>query len=238
MENKDMHQYYWALRHKLDCSLLWDSLQDKTDYGAAEKGYQSIAIYTAGNLAMYLDCDDTLTEILFICLGSFFPTGGEAGLECVINYMKEKGLYTSMSDLAINFIEYRLETDGHIIEPEFDALLHELFSDNAITMEVKIARLCQDMIKKIKIIENNSDKNRYDLFKQIPKEIEKETKENHMLTNSPTLEKLYNNLVTINKPSLTLKQYQECISLLDEFSDNGNNIEGIYEYMSFGFDIG
>ncbi|MCD7951314.1 MAG: hypothetical protein LUG12_13860, partial [Erysipelotrichaceae bacterium] len=179
--------------------------------------------------------NDDLAEILTMCLGSFFPPYGEVGLECVIDYMKEKGLYTSTSDLAINYIEETLEKDGNVIAPEFDVVLHELFSDNVITTEVKIAQLCHDMIKKIKIIEYNSDKNRHDLLEQIPDEIQKATKENHALTNSLTLEKLYNNLTTINKPSLTLEQYQKCISGLDEESDHGNNIEGIYEYISYGY---
>ncbi len=149
--------------------------------------------------------------------------------------MKEKGLYTSTSDIAINYIEEALEKNGNVIAPEFDVLLHELFSDNVGTIEIQIARLCQDMIKKIKIIENNSDKNRHDLLQHISNEIEKATKENHVLTNSPTLEEFYNNLPVINKLSLTSEQYNRCISILDEFSDSGNNIEGIYEYISYGY---
>ncbi|MCD7892642.1 MAG: hypothetical protein LUG60_02980 [Erysipelotrichaceae bacterium] len=235
MDAKNPFGYYFELRRRLEYNLLWDSLKYKTEYGAAERGYQYIAVYTAGNLALYLGCDDDLAEILTMCLASFFPSYGEAGLECVIDYMKEKGLYTSSSDLAINYIEDRLEIEGVVIASEFDELLHELFSDNVGTMEIQIARLCHDMIKKIKIIENNSDKNRHDLLDQIPDEIQKGTKENHTLTNSPTLEQLYNNLTTINKPSLTVEQYHRCISILDEFSDNGKNIEGIYEYMSYGF---
>ncbi len=235
MDDENAFGYYFELRRRLECNILWDSLKYKTEYGAAERGYQYIAVYTAGNLALYLHCDDDLAEILTMCLASFFPSYGEAGLECVIDYMKEKGLYTTTSDLAINYIEELLEREGVVIEPEFDALLHELFSDNAGTMEIQIARLCHDMIKKMKIVENNSDQNRHDLLDQIPNEIQKATKGNHVLTNSPTLEELYNNLTTINKPSLTAEQYNRCISILDEFSDSGNNIEGIYEYMSYGF---
>ncbi len=232
---KDIHKYYINLRHSLDYCEFWHTLQYKTEYGPSERGYQYIAMYTAGTLALYLDCDDDLAEILTMCLGSVFPPYGEAGLVCVIDYMKEKGLYISTSDLAINYIEETLKKDGNIITPEFDALLHELFSDNVETMEVQIARLCHDMIKKIKIIENNSNKNRHDLLDQIPNEIEKATKENHVLTNSSILEELYNNLSVINKLSLTAQQYQRCISSLDELSDNGYNLEGIYEYISYGY---
>ncbi|MCD8027237.1 MAG: hypothetical protein LUF02_00920 [Erysipelotrichaceae bacterium] len=235
MDAENTFGYYFELRRRLEYNILWDSLKYKTEYGAAERGYQYIAVYTAGNLALYLDCDDDLAEILTMCLASFFPSYGEAGLECVIDYMKEKGLFTSTSDLAINYIEDRLEIEGVVIAPEFDVLLHELFDGNERTMEIQIARLCHDMIKKIKIVENNSNKNRHDLLNQIPDEIQKATKENHVLTNSSTLEQLYNNLTTIHKPSLTTEQYQKCISILDEFCDNGNNIEGIYEYMSYGF---
>ncbi|MCD7892643.1 MAG: hypothetical protein LUG60_02985 [Erysipelotrichaceae bacterium] len=235
MKVKDIHKYYINLRHSLDYAEFWHTLQYKTEYEPAERGYQYVAMYTTGTLALYLDCDDDLAEILTMCLGSVFPPYGEAGLDCIIDYMKEKGLYTSTFDLAINYLEETLEKDGNIITPEFDELLHELFSDNVGTIEIQIARLCQDMIKKIKIIENNSDKNRHDLLKQIPDEIEKATKENHFLINSSTLEELYNNLSNINKPLLTAKQYHKCIAGLDELTDNGNNIEGIYEYMSYGY---
>ncbi|MCD7840337.1 MAG: hypothetical protein LUG46_06930 [Erysipelotrichaceae bacterium] len=235
MKVKDIHKYHINLRHSLDFSTIWHTLQYKTEYGPSEKGYQYNAMYTAGTLARELGCDDDLAEILTMCLGSFFPPYGEAGLECVINYMKEKGLYTTTSDLAINYIENTLEKDGNIITPEFDALLHELFSDNVGTTEIQIARLCQDMIKKIKIIAYNSDKNSHDLLETISDEIKQATKENHALTSSPTLEELYNNLPVINKPSLTAQQYDKFISSLDELSNHGKNIEGIYEYISYGY---
>ncbi|MCD7951313.1 MAG: hypothetical protein LUG12_13855, partial [Erysipelotrichaceae bacterium] len=62
IEEKSMDEYYFELRNRLEHNILWDSLQYKTDYGAAERGYQYIALYTAGNLALYLGCNDDLAE--------------------------------------------------------------------------------------------------------------------------------------------------------------------------------
>ncbi len=80
MKVKDIHKYYINLRHSLDYSTIWHTLQYKTEYGLAEKGYQYNSMYTAGTLARYLNCNDDLAEILTMCLGSFFPPYGETGL--------------------------------------------------------------------------------------------------------------------------------------------------------------
>ena len=77
---KNNQEYYERLNVGITMSNMWNSLQTKSEVGLdkSEKGYQEMAKIMAGNIARGLHLNVDLSEVLTMCLCSFFPAYGEA----------------------------------------------------------------------------------------------------------------------------------------------------------------
>ena len=236
MSVKDNKAYYERLNVGITMSNMWNSLQTKSELGLnkSEKGYQLIAKTMAGNIARGLNLDPNLAECLTMCYGSFFPAYGKEGKKVVMQFMRDKGIEMSESDLARNYVEYDLYDSGNVITPEFDKYLQELFdySRKPITPEVQVARLSAETLSSIKRIEMNSKINKIDLLYAITKDVENNCINSGELVESLKLREMLQNVPerTIELSNDIKKKIYEELSTFIEFVD-GEPINGIYEYI-------
>lgn len=236
MSVKDNKVYYERLNVGITMSNMWNSLQTKSELGLnkSEKGYQLIAKTMAGNIARGLNLDPNLAECLTMCYGSFFPAYGKEGKKVIMQFMRDKGIEMSESDLARNYVEYDLYDSGNVITPEFDKYLQELFDDSRkpITPEVQVARLSAKTLSSIKRIEMNSKINKIDLLYAITKDVENNCINSGELVESLKLREMLKNVPerTIELSNDIKKKIYEELSTFIEFVD-GEPINGIYEYI-------
>lgn len=236
MNVKDNKKYYERLNIGITMSNMWNSLQTKSEVGLdkSEKGYQQIAKTMAGNIARGLKLDPNLAECLTMCYGSFFPAYGTEGKKVIMQFMRDKGIEMSESDLARNYIEYALYNSGNVITPEFDQYLQELFdySKEPITPEVKLARLCGKTLDSIKKIEMCSNINQVDLLYALTKDVENNCINSGRLVNSRKLQELLKGVPehSVELSDVKKKKIYEDVSILMEYAD-GEPIDGIYDYI-------
>lgn len=236
MSVKDNKAYYERLNVGITMSNMWNSLQTKSELGLnkSEKGYQLIAKAMAGNIARGLNLDPNLAECLTMCYGSFFPAYGKEGKKVIMQFLRDKGIEMSESDLARNYVEYDLYDSGNVITPEFDKYLQELFDDSRkpITPEVQVARLSAKTLSSIKRIEMNSKINKIDLLYAITKDVENNCINSGELVESLKLREMLQNVPerTIELSNDIKKKIYEELSTFIEFVD-GEPINGIYEYI-------
>ena len=146
---------YKDLKKKLQRSLMWQFLREKSEYGSnmSERGFQQICVDNAGMLAYKLGLNDALVESLAICKGSYFPIYGKAGKIAIQEYLEGKGVNKTDNELGLNFVKYDMKESGMSYSHEFESYLKELFSDNAKNSskpEVRIVAICYELMELIK----------------------------------------------------------------------------------------
>ena len=170
---------YKEFKRKLQRSLMWQYLREKSEYGTSlsERGFQQICVDNAGMLAYKLGLNDALAESLAICKGSFFPVYGKAGKNIIQEYIESKGIVKQDNELGYEFVKYDMRESGISCPKEFDEYLKELFSNNAKTStipEVRIASICYELMEIIKPAMSISHAKFLELEKETFKELEKQ----------------------------------------------------------------
>lgn len=229
----DNEKYFENLKLRIELSNMWNSLQNKFEFGLnkSEKGYQELARIMAKNISRGLDLNVNLAEILTMCIGSFFPSYGNKGKKIILEYMNEKQIEMSESDLAINYIEYDLYSSGNIISIDFDKYLKELFDDNAYTDEVKVARFCNNIINLIKQMEIHSTIKSDKLY-EITQKIERECISKKSLEKNDGIKQLEETINKKDVEEIPLVIKKKIYKKLDAFIKyNNNNLNGICEYI-------
>ena len=155
-------EYYKALREGLTFASMWSNLQRKSDYGsrAAELGYQEIARMMAGEIAEKLGGDPNLAEVLLICQASFYPPFGNVGLSPILQYLSELEMGMTEEQLAVAFIEDESVWNELYLSPEMRNMINDLFdrSREPERLEIRIARLCGEIMEDIKRIRRACEK--------------------------------------------------------------------------------
>lgn len=239
-EVPNLEEYYKKLNVAVRISPIWNALQSKSEYGTrkSERGYQEIAKLMAAKIAIRLDKNVDLAEIMTMCKGAYFPACGEEGKKVVRQYLDEHGIDISDADLARNIIEYDLTRCNEIIAPEFDELLKELFDDSkpAKTPEIKIANLCNQTIKDIKIIAETSDIDSIELLYRIPKDVEECSINAGVPTQSRKLQELLKNAPPYERKKISEKDKSRIYDFINEFvaeelSKGRTVLDGVYRYI-------
>ena len=170
---------YKDFKRKLQRSLMWQFLREKSEYGSkmSERGFQQICVDNAGILAYKLGLNDALAESLAICKGSYFPVYGKAGKNAVHEYLESKNANKTDNELGYEFVKYDMIESFMSCPKEFDDYLKELFSDNAKTSsvpEVRIAAICYELMELIKPAMSISHSKFLEIEKETFKELEKQ----------------------------------------------------------------
>lgn len=249
IEIKDEESYYKNLKFGIEMSKMWDILREKTEYGSKqlEIGYQMVACSMARTIAKSLGMNYVLAEILTMCKGAYFPPFGKQGRKVIMEYLKQNNIDISESDLAREYIENELYKSSNIITPKFDELLKNLFEDldnhniyeNEDISEVNIARMCEEVINYIKIIEQNLKINSDNLLYKLSEHQENYCIETKKLEISPKIKKLLEAIPYTNEYEITVKDKNKIIEKIKHFieftkANDGSNIEGICDYIGTG----
>jgi len=176
MENKTN---YNDLKKKLSRSLMWQYLQEKSEYGSnkSERGFQTICVDNAGMLADKLNLNTDLAQSLSICIGSYFPAYGEAGKNAIKEYLESKGINMTDNELGNAFVRYDMGESGIHCTEEFANYLNELFSENATSSdvpEVRIAAICHELMDCIKPVAEESHSKFNELETTVYRTLEKQ----------------------------------------------------------------
>jgi len=157
-KSDELNKYYRRITEHIEITTLWRDLQLKSEAGSnkSEKGYQLIALSMAGRIADILGIDCYKTKAISMCIGGAFPRHGQEGRDLIAEYATENKL-----NIDVNFIEaLAVEdfiSDRLFVASDLDMALREYYSpiptEQLKTTEVAVVRVCQDTIRKIKILE-------------------------------------------------------------------------------------
>ena len=233
--------YYAKLNVGIGFSKMWNSLQEKSDYGRgkSERGYQLVAKTMAGNIARAIGADANLAEALTMCKGSYFPSYGKAGKKVILHYLRDRQIQISEQEFARSFVEFDMQKSGLIISKKFHQMLGQLFGNETdVPIEVQIARVCSKTMEDIKNVEDFSKIDKVNLIYKVSQDVEQESKKAGKPVESPKLSELVS---TIDIPALVIgKREKESIyEKLDKFRNLNMDepMKGVYEYMSTGLEI-
>ena len=138
-------KYLDGLNDKFETSILWNTLKEKSEYGASksEKYYQIYAAHKAASMANKLHLNIDRALFYTKCLGSAFPAFGKAGKKCVIEYASSNHLSYIEKEIMASVIEESFAQGGRFIVEGLREILLELFdasSDSSI-QEIELAKL-------------------------------------------------------------------------------------------------
>lgn len=231
---KDINYYLESLNEYFNDSNMWRTLQQKSEYGSnrSEKGYQQINALKASTMARELGLSPDKTELFTKILGAYFPQYGAEGKKCVREYLNEKNINISDSELASFFVELDLSKCHIMISSELKEILLELFSEKQSSFaEIELAKLYHEMTETLKCLYDESIQNYNELEQYF---------DNNSLQNIKELGIIgYRKKIIELKSSMPQKKYkmseEEKISyknLIDDYVKLFGKIEGICRFMS------
>ena len=149
--NKD----YKNLLNGLKRSLSWQYLREKSEYKTSfsEQGFLTLVVDNVDILATDLNLNGDLASSFAIIYGIFFCRYGKAGLNAVMEYVKERNLELTARQLAVKHSYYNSWESGIHMPDEVKENIEQLFSENAINSEIpeiSLAVICYKHIEKIK----------------------------------------------------------------------------------------
>lgn len=230
-----MEKYYVRLNDHIEMSSVWRGLQTKAEAGTtkSEKGYQMIAKSMAGRIARDLGYNSEKAEVICACIGMYFPKYGQEGKRVIEQYLSQKDLDVEASTLAIDTIEDYI-TKKMPVAMDLDVALREYYSDTPIDglqiPEVGVARVCQDAISKIKIVERFSNIDGGELLFNTSEDIINASREAGKPTPSVKLNQLVSSVSGRIEDRMTQDEKDEMIAHMEEFIDFYGK-EGIYRYV-------
>lgn len=230
---------YKEFKRKLQRSLMWQYLREKSEYGSkmSERGFQQICVDNAGMLAYKLGLNDALAESLAICKGSYFPIYGKAGKLAIQEYLKSKGVNKTDNELGFDFVKYDMKESGISCPKEFDDYLKELFSENAKNSnipEVRIATISYELMELIKPAMNISHSKFLEFEKETFKELEKqcfEAGEPVQIKEFPEIEKLGVSIIS----KLSDSDKEVVFKELDDLTSKNDFNEAVLEFIETGY---
>ncbi len=143
---------------------IWNALQSKSDYGLDGNAYvdQLLAKDLAEQLARALGANCDKAMVITAMAGSYFPPKGHQGELLIKEYIKEHQIEISEEDVPRLVLEFAVNRKGIIVSTQLDELLKAVFAAEPpenISTEAAIARYCQDIIKKARIVRQFSNVN-------------------------------------------------------------------------------
>lgn len=230
---------YKDFKRKLQRSLMWQYLREKSEYGSkmSERGFQQICADNAGMLAYKLGLNDALAESLAICKGSYFPVYGKAGKNAVHEYLESKNANKTDNELGYNFVKYDMRESCILCPKEFDDYLKELFSDNAknsSVLEVRIATICYELMELIKPAMSISHSKFLEVEKATFKELEKQCLEKGDVVQIKEFPEIENIVVPINL-KLSESDKEIVFKELDYLTSKNDFNKAVLEFIETGY---
>lgn len=155
---KNMELYYQRIVDHLEITSIWRNLAGKAEAGStrSEKGYQLIALSMAEKIAKTLGLCKSKAMAISMCVGCGFPKYGREGRALLAQYVTEHNLDIDLSILEVLVVEDYISTRLFVAD-QLDQILREYYSPiptaQLKTPEAAVVRVCQDAIRKIKLLE-------------------------------------------------------------------------------------
>ena len=158
-------KYLDGLNEKFDTTIIWNTLQNKSEYGIdrCEKGYQKVASVKATIMANKLGLNLERASFYTKCLGAAFPAYGKEGKKCVVEYAKSYNLPYDEKEIMASVIEESFAQSGKFVVVGLREVLLELFdiSKDSDIKEIELAKLYHEQMEILKIFDKIS-KDEYD----------------------------------------------------------------------------
>lgn len=171
-------KYLDGLNEKFDVTILWNTLQEKSEYGASksEKTYQARATFKASLMATKLGLNEERTSFYAKCLGAAFPPEGAEGKKRIQEYANVHGLPYGEKELLASVIEESFQQSGKFVVEGLREILLELFdeSKDSDIREVELAKLYHEQMEIMKIFDRTSEEEYAEGEKLLDEEIDEE----------------------------------------------------------------
>jgi len=233
-EVKNFDTYLQRLNKNIENTIMWKKLQEKSEYGSdrSEKGYQKAAILKASRYARNLGLDIDKTELLTKLLGSYFPSQGEEGKKIIREYINQH-MDISEPEFIANYIEYDLDSSGHMLAKGLREMIIELYDDSKVSdiSEIQLAKLCHEIAETLKHADRESRDNMRQADKQIESEVyDKITSMGIAGYRKELKEK--NAKSAQSMPKMTDAEREEYQSSIEKYNKSFIINEGIYNFSS------
>ena len=153
-------KYLDGLNNKFDTSILWITLQGKSEYGAvkSERIYQTSTAFKAAMMARQLGLNEERASFYAKCLGAAFPAFGKEGKKRLEEYAIAYDLPFDEKETMSSVIEESFSQGGKFVVEGLREILLELFdeSKDSDIQEVELAKLYHERMEILKIIDRKS----------------------------------------------------------------------------------
>lgn len=217
-------KYLDNLNDKFGTSILWNTLQGKSEYGSgkSEKGYQKIASAKASGAAMKLGLNEERTAFYTKCLGAAFPAFGKGGKKLIEEYAFDNDLYFDEIETMASVVEESFSQSGKFVVEGLREILLELFdaSKDSTVKEIELAKLYHEYAEILKIFDSVSRDKFFEGEKFLDNLIETKIAEAGIIGCKKELA-TYKNSLEIKPKEMTAEgkeNYFKCIDQYKEYS--------------------
>lgn len=116
-----------------------------------------LALSMAEKIADVLEINRDKTKAICMCVGCAFPRYGQEGKALIAEYVIENKLNIDVKFIDVLMVEDYI-SDRLFVASDLDRVLREYYSyiptEQLKTPEVAVVRVCQDAIRKIKLLEH------------------------------------------------------------------------------------
>ena len=170
-------KYLDGLDDKFNTSIVWDTLQGKSEYGTAksEKGYQTVAAIKAALMARKLGLNEERASFYTKCIGAAFPPYGNEGKKCIKQYAAFSDLPYDEKETMATVIEESIVQSGKIVVEGLRELLLDLFDEakDSDVKEIELAKLYHTQMEILKLFDRVSPEHYTDGEKLLDDKIDK-----------------------------------------------------------------
>ena len=153
-------KYLDGLNDKFGATIIWDTLQGKSEYGTtkSEKGYQIIAADKAAIMAEKLGLNAERTAFYTKCLGAAFPPFGQEGKKLMREYAYVYDLPYDEKELMASVIEESFSQSGKLVVEGLRDILLVLFdrTKDSDIPEIELAKLYHEQMEILKLFDKVS----------------------------------------------------------------------------------
>lgn len=215
-------KYLDGLNEKFDTTILWNTLQGKSEYGTdqSEKGYQKVAAVKASMMARKLGLNEERASFYTKCLGAAFPAFGKEGRKRVEEYAVAYDLPYDEKETMASVIEESLSQSGRFVVEGLREVLLELFDEtkDSSIKEIELAKLCHEQMEILKNLDRTSRDKFNEGEKRLDEEIEKNIKKLGIAGCKHQLIGLKKSMKA-TPAAMTMEEIENYYSLIDSYND-------------------